>query len=280
VQAFNGGCPKPAALAPYPEQRSANFGAHLFLPCLRWNYIEHVGCGRPPSPAEVIAVVANLHPQSGPLERATVPFQEEDHLPFRQQIAAPPVGNRTQFVGLGIGVPRAALADPVVQALVVARSAGRRQPDKEGVCLKVVKQVKSMASSMFGTTHERFAVGLANAGEEACPPRGQDVYGGARDIARLKTDLPAQKKRAFREVFEPQLAASRTVEEEVFELLAIQVAILVKGHQHRDVARGEALDEEVIWEIMASQDLVVSSEEVTGDPDGLRNQSWGRLGLL
>jgi hypothetical protein len=96
----------------------------------------------------------------------------------------------------------------------------------------------------------------------------------------LKTDLPAQKKRAFREVFEPQLAASRTGEEEVFDLFAIQVAILVKGHQHRDVARGEALDEEVIREIMASQDLVVSSEEVTGDPDGLRNQSWGRLGLF
>jgi hypothetical protein len=96
----------------------------------------------------------------------------------------------------------------------------------------------------------------------------------------LKTDLPAQKKRAFSEVFEPQLAASGTVEEEVFDLLAIQVAILVKGHQHRDIARSEALDEELIREIMASSDLVVASKEVTGDPDGLRNQSWGRFGLL
>jgi hypothetical protein len=76
------------------------------------------------------------------------------------------------------------------------------------------------------------------------------------------------------------LAASRTVEEEMFDLFAIQVAIVVKGHQHCDIARGEALDEDLIREIMARQDLVVASEEVTGDPDGLRNQSWGRLGLL
>ena len=62
--------------------------------------------------------------------------------------------------------------------------------------------------------------------------------------------------------------------------LAIQVSILVKGQQYCDIARGEALDEDLIREIMASQDLVVASEEVTGDPDGLRNQSWGRLGLF
>ncbi len=33
--------------------------------------------------------------QSGPLKRAAVPFQEEDHLPFRQQTAAPSIGDRT-----------------------------------------------------------------------------------------------------------------------------------------------------------------------------------------
>ena len=228
MQAFNGGCPKPAAVAPYPEQRSANFAAHLFLPRLRWNYIEHVGCGRPPSPAEVIAVVANLHPQSGPLERAAVPFQEEDHLPFRQQVAAPSVGNRTQFVGLGVGVPRAAFADPVVQALIGSRRPRHPQIDEEAVGFQVVDRMEAVTARVVGSMDlwcGAFAEALGD-DVRASPRRQQDRV--PVDPSRGVHARQSVHEAGVSEPLDAVLAATLVAgEHEAFDLEPIQVAVLM-----------------------------------------------------
>jgi hypothetical protein len=136
-------------------------------------------------------------------------------------------------------MPRSALSDPVVQALVWEGSASSGEPDEEGVRLEVMQEMERMRPRVLGPANVWLRIGLTQSGEQARASGREDVDRRAWIVARLETDIPGKQERPVFELFESTLTGTRAGIEELFNLFAIEVPVLIKGDQDRSVSREE-----------------------------------------
>jgi hypothetical protein len=127
----------------------------------------------------------------------------------------------------------------VVQPLISKRAASDGQRNEECIRPQVVPDVEAMISGVLAEADQRSRFLVSRGSKDARPPRRQQQEGVQSGPAGRFDQGPAVDETLISEPFDPSLGHAPAGEEESFDLIAIEVPVIGKGDQDRNVSSGE-----------------------------------------